>query len=290
MAFVAVSSGTAIFDNRFGDAPRDWSELLPQSLVIPEGSWFSSGQIQLQLQTFISVVIEQTNQRRNTERFLNPTQLQIGHISWLSQGFVVTDERIKYERQAHSYLSPVVELSNTRQDNRIEMGATTNTRSGHAQTNVGVPVCGTIRGLVPPPPSLAALELSGSIGLGAICMTTSIGALELAQLDVFSSFVPKELVIETKDLLLPDEIAGVVWTGYQLELGWLMGYHQEASTARANSPSPQITGDAQGAVYNYTCNLGLSVPNPLGCVPPQIPFLQYNQNGQPVWTCIAPPT
>lgn len=289
MTFAIVASNTYVVNNLTGSSPLEWSELLPTSIVVNEGGWFADGQLQLQLQTFLSVTTNPSNIKRNTERFLNPTQSQIGHVAWLSENFVMADERIKYERQAHTHVAPTMHLVNTRNDARLEIGLTTRSRSGHAQSSASIPVCGIIRGLTALAPAPTQLDLSGTIGLGAVCLTTSLGETEFVQRDVFDNSVQKQLIIDTRSLLIPTEITGVLWTGYELEVGWIIGYHEAASTARVQPPAPYVLGDVTPAIYNYTCDLGLSVPNPMFCTEPNLPFLQYRPNGTAFYSCEPQP-
>jgi hypothetical protein len=275
MAFTIIESGTYVADNRTGAAPLEWSELIARNLVVEEGSWFSTGQLQLQLQVFFSVTIDPLGQKRNTERFVNPTQLQIGHYALMSDGFVLQDDRLKYEKQAISLVSPIVEISNTRSDVRQQFGLTANSRAGHAQQISEISVCGTVRGLQVPPPGPVAWDNSQTIPKGSVCLKTALGQTEFQEIE---PFLPgeKRLIIDTKSLLLPDEVRGILWTGYRLEVGWLLGYNQEASTGITTPPVPFVQGDVQPALFSYSCISGVPVATAGTCDPSTAVELQYD--------------
>lgn len=275
MAFTIIESGTYVVDNLTGSAPLEWSELIARNIVIDEGSWFSTGQLQLQLQVFFSVTIDPLGQKKNTERFLNPTQLQIGHYALLSDGFVLQDDRLKYEKQAISCVSPIVEISNTYNDARQQFGLTANSRAGHAQQVAEIIVCGTVRGLQVPPPGPVAWENSQQIPKGSICLKTVPGQTEYQEIEPFTGAV-KEISLDTKSMAFPDQVSGILWTGYRLEVGWLLGYNQVASTAIATPPVSFVVGDVQPALFSYSCDTGVPVATAGTCDPSTAVDLQYD--------------
>jgi hypothetical protein len=266
MAFTVVADGAEVIDNYLGDLPFDWLSIITRDHIIDQGAWFSTGQLQLQLQIFYSVVTNPLIATPGSSRYLNPTQSAYGHWAAESDGFVLADGRLKYERQMHTFNSAQIQISNTGQDAPRVFGLTTNTQAGHAQQVAELAVCGTIRGLLPPPPTPTALDFSATIGKGSICLKTYPGATELREKDPFL-ITPKLIEFDLFTLALPTALRGVVWAGVKLEIGWLLGYHQEASTAQATLPEPFIVGDVQPALYSYSCQVGVSVPVPGSCSP-----------------------
>jgi hypothetical protein len=282
--YTLLDSGTKIIDNSNGTAPLEFIELIPLNVNVPEGAWFGTGQLQLQLQTFCSVTINRDAIRGGTERFLNPTQMQIGHIAWLNSGFVQRDDRIKYEKQYWEQISATVQLSNTRQDARIEMRSTTNTAAGHAQQSSLINACLSASGISPPPPAPTNLFGGWEIGVGTVCMTTLPGQTEFAQADPFQPNSTKSLILALKDLL-PSEIQGLLWTGYSLELGWTIGYNQEASTAVQVPAAPFVLGATIPAAFGYRCINGTPFAAEGSCKGGEAPTAGYSGANVPRFTC-----
>jgi hypothetical protein len=266
MSYTIVADGTEVVDNYLGEFPLDWSVLITRDHIIDEGAWFSTGQIQLQLQVFFSVVTNPLITMPGSSRYLNPTQSAFGHWAAESDGFVIADDRLKYERQMSVFNSALIQISNTGLDAPRVFGLTINTQAGHAQQIAELAVCGTVRGLLPPPPTPTALDFSATIGKGSICLKTYPGATEMREKDPFL-FVPKLIEFDLFTLALPTALRGVIWAGTKLEVGWLLGYHQEASSAQATIPAPFVVGEVQPALYSYSCEVGVSVPVPGTCSP-----------------------
>lgn len=287
MAYQILSTGAAIFDNRGFAVPFNFELQIERILQIPEGAWFISGGIELQLQIFFSSTFEPDNPddpiaiRNGTERFLNPTQRQIGYWAASSEGFVVTDNRIKYDKEGHSYSYPRIELSNTLNNVPQVMRLTGFTRESHAQTISPVAICGSTLGITNPPPAPTQYNIDAAIGDGGICMRVLPGQSEYAEIDRFSNIVPKTLQIDTKELLAPDLISGVVYGGYRLECSYQWGYHQDVCSGVVIPSNTILTGGAPFTPVTYTCVAGEIIPfTPLECPLGQlVPELITNADG-----------
>jgi hypothetical protein len=285
MNFQILSTGISSFDNLISDTPLNWELALPRDMILDQQSWFSTGQVQLQLQIFFDITTNPEFQKQNTERFLNPSQLQIGHWAIESEGYTQDDGRLKYLKQAIRILSAQSEIRNTLIDARINLSNTINSQTGHAQSISDIPICGTERGIVPPDGQLLTLDNSSVIPIGAICLSTALGQTEFQEIE---PYLPDDIqvLIDTNSIGLPDKIKGILWTGYRLDCSYIIGYNSCSSTAIPTTPKIFVTGKVNPAPYSYTCANGVYVPLPGFCPPGTIPTNTYNPGtGQGGYIC-----
>lgn len=282
MGFVLCASGAETISNAFSATTSDWAVGVDPLVVVPYGNWILTGQLHLQLQVFISVATKvESNYRGNTERFLNPTQSQIGHIAMASDGFVVDHHRIQYERQAHSYLSPLINVANTEQDAGLVLRRTTNSRESHAQTISPVPICGSGQLFITAPGGISPFETSAEIPDGGICMRVAPGADEFVTIDRLTT--PPEtiqLLVDRKQYSGITSLSGIVYSGYDIEVGWTIGYHDALSNAERASAGGLLTGGGAFTPLTYTCVAGNSLPvTPQPCSQSEIRVV-YIPDGQ----------
>lgn len=286
MTFAPLYSGTDVFDNLTGSSPLDWNTLLRLDYVVPQGAWFGTGQLQMELQVFYSVTTNVQVAKSGTERFLNPPQAQFGHWAAISNGFVVNDGRLLYERQIHSYKSSQVQVSATQADARQNFGNTLESRASHAVSLTEFNGCVEVTGLATPPPTPSKFLGQANFGAGALCLGIHFGQIELQEKD---PFLPgkKEVVLRAKDLMLPDELSGVLWTGHRLEVGWILGTQEVRSSANPVAPYSFLTGPLSVPNYQYSCALGNPVPLPINppCQPLQLDLSVIGSTGQVVLGC-----
>lgn len=262
MGFILCASGAEIITNASSALNGEWEVAIDPLVVVPYGNWMLVGQLQLQLQIFISVAARaESNYRGNTERFLNPTQSQVGYVSMLSDGFVVDSSRIQYDKQAHSYLSPIINIANTEQDAGLVLRRTTNSRESHAQTISPVPICGSGQLFITAPGGISPFETSSEIPDGGICMRVAPGADEFVTMERITTppgFI--QLLVDRKQYSGITAISGLVYSGYDIEVGWTIGYHDAGSNAERADTGGLLTGGGAFTPVTYTCVAGNSIP------------------------------
>lgn len=285
MGFVQIAFGSQVVDNLQGLAPLNFAEILRTDLQIPFGTWFLQQQLQLQLQIFFSVTTDDAFRRQSTDKLYNPTQSQIGRFALCSDNFVTHHDRILYNKQSYSYISPAIGLENNQAVAPIVIRRTTNSKSDHAQnvaeaeicvdldtTSTGVPVAkGNAKG--------RALLVSG----GA-CLQVRKGQEEYVQLNQFIGEQFSILNVDLRAMAAPDVLQGVLWTGYRLEIGWQWGYNSAASNAVRVPDSKPIVGDATFTPPGQSCNFGLVVPNANFCPTGSI-IVDYDTFGKQIVFC-----
>lgn len=237
-----------------------WFADIATNVVVPEGGWFATGQLQLQLRFAFVATPDPTILTRDTARFYNPTQSQIGHWAASEGGFVIEEGRILYSQQTQKFESSPIQLYNTRQDAPKIYNNTENTTITHSLNQGLVRVCGILDTPPSPPGSPAQGFFSGSIGGGTICTVTVPGQLQLYELDNYEQSVPRELILELNDSGLPDRLTGVVWPGWGLSWAWTLGYLQARSTAQQVTAPGLITGEPRFLPNFVTCVAGVPQP------------------------------
>jgi hypothetical protein len=288
MAFILVASGTQIVDNLQGGSPLEFAEVLPQNLQLPFGGWFLTTTMRLQLQIFFSVTIDEEFRRQSVDKLYNPTQLQIGRYALSSDSFVSHGERLLYTKQVYSYETPEIILANNQAVAPIVIRRTTNSQVDHAQNVTEALSCVDLNiVLAGAGASTGIARGSTELVQGGLCLTITKGLEESVQLNQFIAPETSLLPIDLLGMSAPDLIQGVLWTGYQLEIGWQWGYNTAESTAIRVPDSIPITGPAPFRQPGQSCLAGRPIPNSNFC--PSGYTLVYDLSGASVLTCTGVP-
>lgn len=255
-----LANDSVTIDNTEGSAPMEGELGILSLLTIPENAgWLFTGQLQLQLQIFFVVTTNVANSKPNSERFLNPTQSQIGHWSLSAKEFVLDDGRLKYSRQAIRLDSPLIPITSTTRDAPISLSLTRATRRSSIQGSGNAVICGT---------GSAISQANGQEQLTNVSMLMPqeqlrsdliFGQMQFRQENNLRAGV-KELLVDTSRFLWPDTVSIIAWQGQQVEILWSIEDVTIDSTAE-NIPLPSfIVGDSVTVPYGYACDRGLVRP------------------------------
>lgn len=269
-----------VFDNSSKATPMDWDFSIDESVVIPDGGWFNTGVLQLQLLVGFVTTKNPNVAKRNTQRFLNPEQQQIGHWAAISNGYVLQDDRIKYAAQQSGWSASIV-VNNTYAQAPVLLGTTSNTAAGHAQGISQAVACGTARGIVVAPPNQSALDIGLLIPGQANCMVYGLPEIELRQKDVFAP-TTRAVTVNLRDLNMPNVFSGVIWGGYNMSVLVALYTLELASTAIERPPAPFVKGAVTPAIASYTCQTGLPIPSSGARCAPQLVYSEGSEPG-----CVA---
>jgi hypothetical protein len=256
-----LASGTGNAGEASG-RPTEWFLSIPEDIVVTEDIWFSTGQLQLQLQVALVVTPSEDIVKKEASRFYNPTQTQLGHWAAFDSDFVISDGRIKYNKQLLSFNSNLIQVANTGVDSPRQYDSTSNTSITHSINTGEIVICGNVETAIIPEALVSIGYLSASVPRGTICMTTAPGRLQLYESEVFESSEPKNVAINLHDSGLPDRLSGVTWPGYALSWAWTIGHLAAVSSGR-QKPTPSLLGGAPliSPAANV-CVSGIPVPVP----------------------------
>jgi hypothetical protein len=95
------------------------------------------------------------------------------------------------------------------------------------------------------------------------------------------------VTIEGRDFLLLDQLSGLVYGGWNLEVGWELITMERASTAVPLPKNPFVVGGYDPALYNYSCTpTGTQVST--GTCPSGYTIVSgYQPGGQGGFSCIG---
>jgi hypothetical protein len=273
MGMNLLSQSQLLFDNYNERTPMDWSVSSPYDFTIPRSSWFSTGQIILQAFLQLRCDLNLSIAPSNSVRYLNPAQYQLGHWAAAVDNNVIDDGRMKYLNQGVRYASAPIQIIGGQHDEALIIGNTTNSRAGHAQSISDSPICGTARGLVVEAPLQSVADMSLSLPKGAICLQTALGQTEFRQITQYEG-TNQTISLSLEDLTIPSVYSGVIWGGVRLSANLLVYVEETSSDANRLPAAPFIVGRIQPAVYSYTCEFGVPIPDP-GNPPCNVPGLIY---------------
>lgn len=250
-----IANTTYVFDNLAGAASLDFLVPFDNNFVVDYDEWYKHSQLQVETQVFFSITSDPLVAKPNTERFLNPTQSQFGHWAATNQDFVLSDGRIKYNKQAHVFVSPIVLLQGTRPTLPVVTSRTTNSQVDHAQNTTEALVCVS---LLPTPAPI----LTGEAQLleSALCMAVYKGQEEYVTIDPYPSAALSSLRLDLSLSGLPDAMQGVLWVGHRLEVGVITSYYTASNTSVLDPGRTPILGRPLFAAPTKGCILGQPVP------------------------------
>jgi hypothetical protein len=275
MVVIDVQSFTV--DNIQGSIPLNWSRLLNPLLVVPVGNWLNTGQ--LQLLTRIKILSLTNGDNIQGERFLNPTSLQIGSINLMVDSYITQRHRIDTLQQQITINHDQLEINNSRLVAARRFGLEQFGGKGHLVNTAEVISCvlGNTAPVAPP----AVWEIFGQAVTppGAICLASFPGQTTFTEVESYPPGTIHELNLDRLQLGWEDEIRGVVYGGFILEITVTTYYNEAINVAPIPVPVPTIQGDVIPAVYGYGCALGIPIPAPTN-PPCPVEDLAYNGTQQ----------
>jgi len=285
---MAVALGATTIDNQIGQSPLFGGVAIDRFLTIPESNWFQSGKLQLQLQILLDVTTNVANAKPNSERFLNPTQSQLGHWAITADDYVLDDGRIKYNKQAIIVNSPIIDISSTRADAPVRFSNTIAGKNGGFMARSGnAAICGKLTGIQVPEPAPISNDISLTFPLEQLTGDFVIGQLQFSQEDTIAPGV-YQVSIDTNKFLFPDSIQLTVWQGQSVRVTWGIEIIEADSSAVATPNVGFVVGDVIIPPYGYGCAFGQPIPAPTNppCVSQQLFYQPLPQGGfAPVLSC-----
>jgi hypothetical protein len=242
--FIDGTNSTESLDFRFNDRGQ---------LLIPLEAWFETGRLDLRwtVQFFLSF-----GNIPPDRRFLNPTRYTAGHVAILTNDFVVTDFELKYEKQLYNYDFPTINIGNSNGVFPITLQRTSRSEPSHGFTTAPIPICGISTNVPPPTPNYT----SATIPLGSICMRIGHGADEFDQIDRRDIAGKSDLILDLRGYFHALSLSGIVRAGVRLDAVTTFYNLSEQSGVQSTPGNTIVEGSAPFPVYDYTCDLGMSVP------------------------------
>jgi hypothetical protein len=250
-------------DARSSSSALDYQFFMPTTADIPLAGWFESAVLNLRYTLQLNLSFTGSPQKQT---FYNPTQYAGGHISVQTNGYVVDDFGLKYERQLYNYDLPPIGIAGSAVALPITLRKTSNSGNEHFFSVSDIKVCGEITN-TPPPSPIGYLD--GTIPAGAICLKGIPGGMELDQIERRVQDPNYFLPINLDEYFHNFSLQGIIYAGFRLDVAATLYFLWEQSGVAIVPGGIVINGAAPFPVYGHTCAFGQPVPLPLN--PPCIP-------------------